>query len=69
MAMADKVIASISCIRTVSKKKVTIEKILAHQFKSQICDKTWSPESLKGLLSDMTAENQIEFVDSGSKIK
>ena len=70
MAMADKVIASIPCIRTVSKKKATIEKILAHLlFKSQICYKTWSTESLKGLLSDMTAKNQIELVDSGYKIK
>ena len=67
--MADKVIASISYIRTVSKKKATIEKILAHLSKSQICDKTWSTESLKGLLSDMTAKNQIELVDSGYKIK
>ena len=67
--MADKVIASISHIRTVSKKKATIDKILAHLSKSQICDKTWSTESLKGLLSDMTAKNQIELVDSGYKIK
>ena len=69
ITMADKVIASISYIRTVSKKKATIEKILAHLSKSQICDKTWSTESLKGLLSDMTAKNQIELVDSGYKIK
>ena len=67
--MAVKVIASISYIRIVSKKKVNIEKILAHLSKSQICDKIWSTESLKGLLSDMTAKNQIELVDSGYKIK
>ena len=67
--MADNVNASISYIGTVSKKKATIEKILAHLSKSQICDKTWSTESLKGLLSDMTAKNQIELVDSGYKIK
>ena len=32
-------------------------------------DKTWSTESLKELLSDMTAKDQIKFVDSGYKIK
>ena len=66
--MADKIITSISYIRTVIKKKTTIEKILAHLSKSEICDKTWSTESLKVLLSDMTAKNQIELVDSGCKI-
>ena len=69
MTMADKIIASISYIRTVSKEKATIEKILAHLSKSEICDKKWSTESLKVLLSDMTAKNQIELVDSGYKIK
>ena len=63
-----KKIASISSNRTVNKKKATIEKILAHLSKSEICDKTWSTESLKVLLSDMTAKNQIELVDSGYKI-
>ena len=67
--MADKIIASISYIRTVSNKKATIEKILAHLSKSEICDKTWSTESLKELLSDMTAKDQIELADSGYKIK
>ena len=66
--MADKIIASISYIRTLSKKKVTIEKILVHLSKSEICDETWSTESLKVLLSDMTTKNQIELVDSGYKI-
>ena len=42
---------------------------MAHLSKSEICDKTWSTESLKVLLSDMTAKNQIELVDSGYKIK
>ena len=69
ITMADKIIASLSYIKTVSKKKATIEKILAHLSKSEICDKTWSTESLKVLLSDMTAKNQIELVNSGYKIK
>ena len=69
ITMADKIIASMSYIITVSKKKATIEKILAHLSKSEICDKTWSTESLKVLLSDMTAKNQIELVDSSYKIK
>ena len=66
--MADKIIASISYIRTLSNKKVTIEKILVHLSKSEICDEAWSTESLKVLLSDMTTKNQIELVDSGYKI-
>ena len=37
--MADKIIASISYTRTVS-KKANIEKILAHLYKSEICNKT-----------------------------
>ena len=64
--MVDK---SISYIRTVSKKKANIEKILGHLPKSEICDKTWSTESLKELLSDMTVKDQIELADSGYKIK
>ena len=42
---------------------------MAHLSKSEICDKTWSTESLKVLLSDMAAKNQIELVDSVYKIK
>ena len=56
ITIADKIIASISYIGVVSKKKATIEKILAHLSKSEICDKTWSTESLKELLSDMIAK-------------
>ena len=67
--MADKIIASISYIKTVSKKKATIEKILAHLSKSEICSKAWSTESLKELLSDMTAKDQNELLDSSYKIK
>ena len=67
--MTDKIFASVLYIRTVSKKKATIEKIYAHLSKSEICEKTWSTERLKELLSDMTAKDQIELVDSGYKIK
>ena len=34
---------------------------MAHLSKSEICDKTWSTESSKELLSYMTAKNQIEL--------
>ena len=61
--MADKIIASISYIRTVNRNKATIEKILVDLSKSEICDKTWSTKSLKELLSDMTAKDQIELDD------
>ena len=67
--MADKIIASVSYIKSVSKKKGTIEKILGHLSKSEIFDKTWSTESLIELLCDMTAEDHIELVDSGYKIR
>ena len=43
--MADKTIASILYIKTVSKKEAAIEKILAQLSKSEICDKPWSTES------------------------
>ena len=42
---------------------------MAHLSKSEICDKTWSTESLKELLSDMTAKDQIELFDNGYKTK
>ena len=69
ITMTDEIIASISYIRTFSKKKATIGKILTNLSKLEICDKTWSTECLKVLLSDMTAKNQIEFVDTGYKLK
>ena len=64
---ADKIIASISYIRTVNKNKATIEKILVDLSKSEICDKTWSTKSLKELLSDMTAKDQIELDDDDKR--
>ena len=42
--------------------------MLAHLSKSKICDKTWSTESLKVLLSDMTAKSQIVLVDSSYNV-
>ena len=51
-----------------NKRKATYKKILAHLSKSEICDKTWSTESLKELLSEMAAKNRIELVDSGYKM-
>ena len=57
ITVADKIMPNISYIGAVSKKKATIEKILAHLSKSEISDKTWSTESLKELLSDMTAKD------------
>ena len=42
---------------------------MAHLSKSQLFDKTWSTESLKELLSDITAKNQIELVHKGYQIK
>ena len=42
---------------------------MAHLSKSEICDNTWSTGSLTVLLSDMTAKNQIELVNSDYKIK
>ena len=44
-------------------------KKMAHLSKSQLCDKTWSTESLKELLFHMTAKDQTELVHKGYKIK
>ena len=60
--MAEKVIASISYIRTVSKKKATIEKILAHLSKSEICDKTWSTKSLKYYFLTWLLKAKLNFL-------
>ena len=69
IAMTDIIITGILYIWTVSKNETTIEKILAHLFKWESCDKSWSTERVKELLSDMTAKNQIELIDSGYMIK
>ena len=63
IVMVDKVIASISYIRTFSKKKRR-----RRLLKSEDEDKTWLTVCLKELLSDITAENQIELVDGQCKI-
>ena len=65
MIMVDKIIISISFIRTVSKKETSNEKILVYLSK-------WSRQCFSNaqeLLSDMTAKNQIKLVDGGYKIK
>ena len=62
IAMTDIIITGILYIWTVSKNETTIEKILAHLFKWESCDKSWSTERVKELLSDMT-------IDRGYMIK
>ena len=52
--MADKVIEPITYIKSVSKKKVTIDRIHAHLCKSTDVDEVWSMENLVKILDDMS---------------
>ena len=63
--MVDKIIISISFIRSFSKKERSNEKIPAYLSK-------WSTQCFSNaqeLLSNMTAKNQIKLVDGGYKMK
>ena len=54
--MADKVIEIITHIKSVSRKKVTIDRIRAHLCKSADVDEIWSMENLEKILDDMSAK-------------
>ena len=63
--MADKILESITYIKSVSKKKTSLDKILAHLCKSDDENESWSPE----VLNSMISENIIGLVDGVYKIK
>ena len=65
--MEDKVIETITYIKSVSKKKPSIDRIKT----LKICNEmvVWSIESLPNLLQDMCNKGIIELVDDSYKIK
>ena len=64
--MEDKVIETITYIKSVSKKKPSIDRIKT----LKICDENvWSIENLPNLLQDMCNKGIIEPVDDSYKIK
>ena len=67
--MPDKILESITFIKSVSKKKASFDKILAHLGKSVDGKGSWSPEGLHEELNNMTGENVREFVNGTYKIK
>ena len=64
--MTDKIIQGIIQIKSVSKKKVKIDRIRAHLHRT---DDDWSIERLESMLSDLIDQNIIEFVGDKYKIK
>ena len=67
--MAENILESITFIISVSKKKASPEKILAHVDKSVDGKGSWSPEGLYEELNNMIGENVTEFVNGTYKIK
>ena len=66
--MEDKVIDTITYIKSVSKKKPSIDRIKTHLLK--IGDENvWSIENLPNLLQDMCDKGLIELTDNSYKIK
>ena len=66
--MEDKIIETITYIKSVCKKKPSIDRIKTHLLK--IGDESmWSIENLPNLLSDMCNKGLIELVDNSYKIK
>ena len=64
--MEDKVIETITYIKSVGKKKPSIDRIKT----LKICDENvWSIENLPNLLQDMCNKGIIELVDDSYKIK
>ena len=65
--MEDKVIETITYIKSVSKKKPSIDRIKT----LKICNEmvVWSIENLPNLLQDMCNKGIIELVDDSYKIK
>ena len=68
--MTDKIIEDIFHIKSVSKKKVTIDRIRAHQLKTDDDNNDdWSTEKLESMLSDLIDQNIIELIGDTCKIK
>ena len=67
--MANEVIGTITHIKSVSRKKATIDRIRAHLCKSADVDEVWSMENLEKILDDMSATNLIQLENSAYKVK
>ena len=66
--MADRILERITYIKSVSKKKASFGKILAHQCKSDDAKGSWSLEGLDEVVNNIISENAIELVDEAHKI-
>ena len=68
--MTDKVIQSIRHIKSLSKKKVTIDRIRAHLLRTDDDNNDdWPIEKLESMLSDLIDQNIIELIGDTYKIK
>ena len=66
--MEDKVSDTITCIKSVRKKKPSIDRIKTHLLKIGN-ENVWSIDSLPNLLQDMSDKGLIELIDHSYKIK
>ena len=67
--MTDKIIQGIIQVKSVSKKKVTIDGIRAHQLRTDDDNNDdWSIEKLESMLSDLIDQNIIELIGDTYKI-
>ena len=67
--MTDKVIETATFIKTVSKKKSTIDRIKTHLLRTGGEENELSIKNLENLLQDMYEKGIIELVDDDYKIK
>ena len=68
--MTDKTIQSTTISKSVSKKKVTIDRIRAHLLRTDDDNNDdWSIEKLESMLSDLIDQNIIELIGDTYKIK
>lgn len=67
--MSDKILESITYIKSVSRKRQNLWQNLTHRCKSDDGKGTWAPESLDEMLNSMISENVIKLVDGVLLIK
>ena len=68
--MTDKIIQGVIHIKSVSKKKVTIDRIRAHLLRTDDeSNDNWSIEKLESMLNDLIGQNIIELIGHTYKIK
>ena len=68
--MTDKIVQGINHIKSVSKKKVTVDRIRAHLLRTDDeNDDDWSIEKLESMLTDLKDQNIIELTGDTYEIK